>query len=218
MFLGITILGWIIIAAVYGPLLIAFALLRRRIGGARAQAPVLAVLLLPLAAAVAEAVYIDWRFRSLCKESGVRVTKRVTAAGYLDRTTDWSKWPDDFLKSGFQFIEWTDSQAGSYRRIERSDGSWTVREQREPTAQYVFSSRGEEGRINHAVLTKRYTMTDTGTGERLGEYLIVYRYPAALDRLWWRYFDAVPEMCPSIPVGRDLVRAVLVPMPKTEGQ
>lgn len=83
MFLGITFLGWIIIGLIYIPPLTLLTVLRSRRGGTRGTVMLFGLALLPLAAAVGEAVYVDWRFRALCQDAGVQITARPVVEGFF---------------------------------------------------------------------------------------------------------------------------------------
>lgn len=215
MFLGITFLGWIIIGIAYFPLLLVLALRRRRTG-LRGTLILSGLALLPLGAAVGEALYIDWRFQKLCKVGGIQITKRVTTDGYFDGSTDWSNWPEEFLKTGFRYIEWKDRTTGSYRRITMEERRIHVDDIPQPTARYR-STRREPAHptpVAHLILRKEDMVIDVETGEILGRRTIFYRYPAFVDRVWWQFFDLTPSMCP--PTAGDIEKAVLIPTREEE--
>lgn len=210
MFLGITFLGWIIIGVAYFPLVIVLARRGRR-SGTRGTVIWFGFALLPLGAAVGEALYVNWRFQQLCTAGGVQVTKRVAVDGYFDNSTDWSNWPEEFLKTGFRYIEWKDRESGRYRRIAREARQVHVYDIPEPTARYRSSLQesAHPTRCAHLILRKEDTVMDVETGEILGRRTIYYRYPSSIDRVWWQFFDSTPSMCP--PTAGDLEKAVLIP-------
>jgi hypothetical protein len=210
MLLGITVLGWIIIAVVYLPLLTVLALLTGR-ASRRSRVILLGLALLPLVAVVAEAVYVDGRFQRLCKAGGVQVVRQVATDGYFDGSSDWGDWPQEFLKTGFRYIEWKDRETGRYRRIARTDGRVHVSDIAAPTARYrsTIQDPAYPTPVAHLILRKEDTVRDMETDQILGRRTIYYRYPTFVDRAWWRFFDSTPSMCPS--TAGDLEKAVLVP-------
>lgn len=209
MFLGITILGWIIIAVVYLPLLPVLAMLTRK-ASRQSRVLLLSLALLPLVAAVAEAVYVDLRYEALCKNTGIRVSRRITTDGYFDgRDRDWSKSPGDFAKTGFRYIEWQD-RSKRYRRIERKNGDVVVGLIEGPAARYSYYPATSDQPLAHLITGTEEQVIDTATREILGRVIRVYRYPAFVDRLWWQFFDPVPTVCPKLAPG--LREAVFVPL------
>lgn len=208
MLLGITVLGWIIIAVVYLPLLTVLALLTGR-ASRRSRVILLGLALLPLVAVVAEAVYVDGRYEALCKNAGINVSRRVTTDGYFDgRDRDWSKSPGDFAKTGFRYIEWQD-HSKRYYRIERKNGDVVVVLIEGPGARYSYYPADSDQWLAHLINGTEEQVIDTESQEVLGRITRVYRYPAFVDRLWWQFFDPVPTVCPKmVPSLRE---SVLVP-------
>jgi hypothetical protein len=211
MFLGITLLGWMIIAVVYLPLLAVLDMWRGKRAGVRGTLVLFGVALLPLGAAVGEALYVDLRFQELCKTGGVEVIRRVETDGYFDGSSDWTDWPQEFLKTGFRYIEWKDRQTGRYRRIVRTEQQVHVFDIPEPTARYrsTIQDPAYPTPVAHLILRKDDTVRDVETDEILGRRTIYYRYPAFVDRTWSQFFDSTPFMCPR--TAGELEKAVIVP-------
>lgn len=123
MSLGLSVIGWILLALVYVPLSAGFAwLVLRRWRGRTALLGLIAVVIYaPLVAAVTEAGYVEYRWRALCATADFELKRSVVVEGFFDdgcRTDGW-----DVLRGGqqgFRFVEWKD-KAGRYWRDEGFD-------------------------------------------------------------------------------------------------
>jgi hypothetical protein len=211
MFLGITVLGWIIIAVVYLPLLAVLAMRRGRGAGRRGTVILFGVSLLLLGAAVGEALYVDWRFRTLCRDAGVQISARPVVEGLFADNYYASLAPEDLnLNRGpseYHFIEWRDTK-GRYWRTEKTDGpkSRTIPIEA-PQARYHWHMPLTAQAVGHSIRIREETVVDTVEGKVIGRQLNVYRYPAMVDQLWWGFFDPRPEICGEL---RDIRSEVLV--------
>lgn len=198
MFLGITFLGWIIIGIAYFPLLLVLALRRRRTG-LRGTLILSGLALLPLGAAVGEALYVDWRFRTLCQEAGVQISARPVVEG-LFADNYYASLPPENLNlnrgpSEYRFIEWRDTK-GRYWRTEKTEGVESRTQPIEaPQARYHWHMPMTPQPAGHSIRIREETVVDTVEGKVIGRRFNVYRYPAIVDQIWWRFFDPRPQIC-----------------------
>lgn len=198
MFLGVTVIGWFLLGLAFVPAavaLTAWALKRWRTD--KVAILVVSVLLLgPLAAMVGEAAYVDWRFRQLCEEAKLTITRKVVVNGFYDDGYSTGGWGDtNAVLGAYEFVEWRDKQ-GRIWRTERGEGekSRTVRIDA-PTARYYWRKQQWETPVSHLLWRKEETVIDSATGDVIGKSVIGYRRPPFIDALWLRFFDAPPAMC-----------------------
>jgi hypothetical protein len=207
--LGISIIGWALLAAVYLPATAGFLWLTRfpLREKPRAVRLVVGVLLFaPLMAAVAEAAYVQWRWNHLCANAGLEVKKTVVVDGFYDDGFGSDGW--DILaggNSGFRFVEWKD-KAGRYWRDEGFNEPKLRRAQIErPTARYHWKNPEFASPIGHLIKRRESTVVDTQTGEVIARGVMGYRYPATIDWLWARFMGGGPSICG----GGDTMRALV---------
>ena len=219
MFLGITVLGWIIIAVVYLPLLTVLAMRRGRGAGRRGTVILFGVSLLLLGAAVGEALYVDWRFRTLCRDAGVQISARPVVEGLFADNYYASLAPEDLnLNRGpseYRFIEWRDTK-GRYWRTEKTDGpkSRTIPIEA-PQARYHWHMPLMPERAGHSIEVREEAVLDTVERKVIGRRLNVYRYPAFVDQVWWGLFDPHPEICGEL---YPLLSATLIGTDRQRGE
>lgn len=210
MLLGVSVIGWLLLGLVYVPLGIGLAMWinRRRGRDKRAIVVVTVIALIPLVAMVGEAAYVDWRFRQLCQEAKLTITRKVVVEGFYDdgyRTRGWGD--TNAILGGYEFIEWRDKEGRNWR-TERGEGekSRTVSIDK-PTARYYWRNQQFPNPVGHLLLRREETVIDSLTGEIIGKRVDGYRRPPFIEALWLRYFDAPPAMCSG---GGDLLAQALV--------
>jgi hypothetical protein len=214
--LGISFIGWFLIGLVYVP--VSLVLLMLVIGRWRSQprkAAVIALLVYtPLVAAVAEAVYVDMRFKALCATGGTQIKQRVVVEGFYDAEFRRETW-ETFLRTGengYRFVEWRD-EGGRVWRSERVDPGEVRRLPLDkPTARYHWRNPEFASPYGHLVKRREETITDSATGEVIARRVMGYRYPAFVDRLWARFMGGGPEICSS----NDILSRTLVGIDRKE--
>lgn len=196
--LGITAVGWFLVFVVYVPVTIAVAVLastRWREHRRRARVVALAVYA-PLVAALAEAAYVDVRFKALCATAGSEIRRSVVVDGFYDAGTRSESW-EQSLRSGdgYSFVEWKD-KAGRTWRSERTDDGRVVRLPiASPTARYHWYREEFALPFGYLIERREESIVDSETGEVIARRLIGYRYHAFIDRIWTRYMDGTPQVC-----------------------
>lgn len=156
MILGVTIVGWGLIALFWWPV-VAFVILQlwRKAkptpvhrGALTLFAAVLAVL------PAADAIWIQWRFDRLCEGAGLRVPRKIVAEGYFDTSAVGAAGLEiesidsiqaqrfyDRTSHGWQFLEGgvRFDRSGKIVRIEKIDGVWRKRLLGKPEARYQYA-------------------------------------------------------------------------------
>jgi hypothetical protein len=198
MLLGVSVIGWFLLGLVYVPLGIALAVWTRRrwARDKRGIVIVTVIALIPMLAMVGEAAYVDSRFRQLCEEAKLTITRKVVVEGFYDDGYSTGGWGDtNAILGGYEFIEWRDKEGRNWR-TERGEGekSRSFRIDR-PTARYYWRKQKLETRVGHLLWRKEEIVLDTANSEVIGNSVIVYRWPPYIESLWLRYFDAPPAMC-----------------------
>ena len=201
MFLGITVIGWVLIVLVYVPLAGAVMWLLakwlRPVG--RAKWPVLAGVGLALAALpVADSVWLDWKFGQLCKGAGLKVNRVVETDGFFDESDYGYRGPDFLRRRGLRYLEWKDKHG--IWRLERSVEEFSKISISQPSARYRYTSTPHKS-IGYMLEQKEERVTDTLTNEVTARSIWYFRYPSFVDRLWWRYLDHQPTICGDNSVG-----------------
>lgn len=199
MLLGVSVIGWFLLGLVYVPLGIALAVWTRRrwARDKRAVVAVAAVAMVPLFAMVGEAAYVDWRFRQLCEEAKLTITRKAVE-GFYDDGYRINGWGDtNYALGAYDFVEWRDKEGRNWR-TERGEGekSRTVRIDK-PTARYYWRNQEFETPAGHLLWRREETVLDRATGEVIGKRVTGYRRPPFIDALWLRYFDTPPALCTS---------------------
>lgn len=226
MFLGTSIIGWSLLALVYVPVTIAMAAwIGKRWRTQRHSIVVVGVVLFTsLAAMVIEAAVVDWRFRALCEDVQLKITRRVVVEGFYDdgdfRSSGQAGGYDSSTLDRYDFIEWRDSK-GSIWRTERAEAAaltpaprplqplrriWLTDQGKEaalrhvqidrPSARYHWRHQQFPTPIGHLLARNDEFVIDSQTGDVLGSRSAGYRWPPFVDALWLRFFDSPPAMCP----------------------
>jgi hypothetical protein len=209
MILGVTIMGWGLIALFWWPVvtLVTLALWRRakptpvRKGALILFAAVLAVL------PAADAMWIKWRFDRLCEGAGLHVPRKIVAEGYYnDLSTSGSQQPKPgdqawkyFESTGWRFLE---ARGGSISEkspkivhTEKIDGVWRKRILDKPEARYHFSRQIIQN--GYQLGGVKEMVVDSTTGESVGSLMTYYGHSGFVDALWLRFFDpAAIHQCP----------------------
>jgi hypothetical protein len=208
--LGISVIGWSLIGLVYVPasiVLHVFALGRWR--GHPGRVAVVALLVYgPLVAAVAEAVYVDTRFKALCESGGTEIKQRLVVEGFYDDGFRLESW-EVYLRTGengYRFIEWKDKGGRIWRSERVAPGEVRRVPLDKPTARYHWRNPEFPSPYSHLVQRREETIADSTTGEVIARRLDAYRYPALVDRLWSQFMGSGPEICSS----NDILSSTLV--------
>jgi hypothetical protein len=203
MLLGISILGWIILAVAYLPVAALLAWIGRKRGfRSSAFAGTAALTSIPFVAAIIEGAYIEYHWRALCATVKTEEKRKVVVPGFFEsRPTVGQEHrkqgsPKGF-QHGFRFIEWQDKQ-GRYWRTE-GFGYYepelkTVRIEK-PTARYHVHIPESAEPVSYLVQKSVTSIVDTETGETIAQKVTGGRWPAFVDRLWRQWFDATPTIC-----------------------
>ncbi len=225
MFLGISIIGWFLLGLVYVPVTIAMAVwIGKRWRTQRRDIVVVGVVLfVSLAAMVIEAMVVNWRFRTLCDEVKLTITRKVVVEGFYDdggfRSSGQAGAYGSSTLDRYDFIEWRDSK-GSIWRTERAEAAtltsaprplqpsrriWLTDQGKEaalrsvqidkPSARYHWRHQQFSTPIGHLLARRDELVIDTQTGEVLGKKGQIYRRPPFIDAVWLRFFDSQPAMC-----------------------
>jgi hypothetical protein len=230
MFLGITIIGWVILGLVYLPIGIAMTVwaARRWREQRRSIVTVGVALLIPLAAMVAEAVFVNARFMALCEEVRPKIKRTVVVAGfYEDDDTGGPSYPASGL-TYYDFIETRDKQGRIWHHERAEPATLTPAPQPgRPDRQVWLTAEGKEATVRSVQLDKptaRYhlrvdwasrpvgyhlrrrdeVVIDTQTGEVIASKGSGYQVPPFIDALWLRFFDST-RMCPHSPPLRQVL-------------
>lgn len=206
--LGISVVGWILVALVYVPLTALLVALARSRWRQRKTAAVIAavVIYLPLTAGVAEAVYVDQRFKALCATAGLKINRTVVVEGFFFNSKGEYGWEDSLKtgKRGFRFVEWAEKPLGTHlndptRKYWRSEliapGQVERRSIERPTARYEYRRPDFPAPNGHLMERLESTIVDRTNGEAIASHVLGYRYHAFVDRLWIQFLDGGPQMC-----------------------
>ena len=164
----------------------------------RAWIVMVPLFLLLYAAPVAEEFWIAWNFGQLCrKDAGIFITKTVEVDGYYDASAELREVyvpvprpaAEYYDKAGYRFYELAlvDARGGPSKVVhyEKVNGEWSPTVLDHPTARYHFGM--DSGRdIGHKLAKQESRVTDSQTGEAIGEYRVYIReapwYFIGLDR------------------------------------
>lgn len=195
---GISAVGWILVGLIYVPTTVAVFVLslgpwRHR---PRFKLTMLAIVYLPLLAGIAEAVYVDRRFKALCETGGLKVHRVVVTDGFFFDSR--GRELDETLKAGtlgFRYVEWIDRE-GKYWRSEVSEPGVVRRVHiDQPSARYSYRFVDFASPYGHLMQRREDFVLDRSNGEVTATKVIGYRYPAFIDRLWSQYMGGGPHMC-----------------------
>lgn len=199
MFLGISTVGWALIALVHVPLSIVLVVLWRVRWRARPRlaAAITLAAYVPLIAAMAEAVYVDTRFKELCATAGTQIKQRVVVEGFYDDGFLRASWEDTLRLGKFEsrFVEWKDKDGRVWRSEFVRPGEVRRLAIDRPSARYHWRSPPFPSPDGHLMQRREETIVDTLTGEVIARQLMGYRYPAFIDRLWSQFMGSGPEIC-----------------------
>ncbi|MBS0335718.1 MAG: hypothetical protein JSS40_02660 [Proteobacteria bacterium] len=231
MFLGVTEVGWGLLAVFYLPLAI---LVLVRVNRALTlplqwKVPSLAIaagilFVLP----VADAAWSSWRMHRLCPEAGLKVLQRVVVDGYFDEELTWMAYPDStqskakyaeaLRAKGYRFWEYYNPLKKQYIRIDRTpDGSVIQRFFDRPTARYHYK-KWMFTNLGMGVKRSERHILDSVTREDIASEISISRYPGFVDRLWLGWFGPLQglETCFQKGQGQLDVEAknILIPVDK----
>jgi hypothetical protein len=204
-FLGISVVGWILVGLVYIPLTVLLKALSRGRWRQHKWAAAI-VVYLPLAAGVAEAVYVDQRFKALCATAGVKINRKVVVEGYFVNAAGDLNW-DEAVKSedrGFRFVEWSEKPLGTplndptrkYWRADRiAPGDVRRSAIDAPTARFEYRYARFPSPNGHLMEKREDLIIDRSTNEIIASKVIGYRYRPFIDRLWSQFLGSGPLMC-----------------------
>jgi hypothetical protein len=207
--LGISVIGWTILALAAAPVLLLWLYVGGKHGTRSGEFILTAIFTgLPFVAAIVEGAWVEYRWRALCATATTEVKRQVVVEGFYDdgdRDTGW-----DLLRKGnygFRFVEWKDKQ-GRIWRSEGFDDPGGIRtvQIEQATARYEWRNP-DPAPIGHLLERKEELILDTTTGQVIARDVTGYRYPAFADALWRQWFDAVPEICGT---GRGIRSEVLI--------
>jgi hypothetical protein len=208
--LQISIVGIFLIVAIYSISIAILVLLWNRLKAPLLRLSVTVPLTVVLfALPVADEAWIAWQFNELCKDAGVRVSRKVLVDGYYD---DIGGGPSEsgpvlspqavaaYEKSGFRFKE---IKVGYGRReniahIEKNgEGQWRIEILNVPQARYHYKILYEDESAGYQLRRTKYVVADSSTGEIVGSRSLYKRYPGWVDRLWVGLLGSGMVMCPD---------------------
>ena len=200
-FLGISMMGWILIGLVYVPvsiMLLVFAFGRWRSQPGK-SVMVAMLMYVPLVAAVAEAMYVDTRFKALCATSGAQIKRSVVVDGLYDDGFRKDRWEDSLRsqQESYRFAEWKAKDGRLWRSERIGPGEVRRFPIDKPTARYHWFSPNIPSAYGHLMQRREETIVDSETGEVIARHVTGYRYPAFIDRLWSQFMGGGPEICGS---------------------
>jgi hypothetical protein len=215
MWIGITFIGWTLLALGYAPIAALLTWMAHK-HGVRTGAFIGTAIVtsIPFVAAIAEAAYVEYNWRALCATAKTEVKRQVVVEGFYDdgfRDTGWKVLHGG--KDGFRFVEWKDAQG----RIWRTEG-FTEPELRtlqidKPSARYHWHFAQFASPVSHLLSMRDDKVTDTQTGEVIARQILGYRDPSLVDRLWRQWFDSSPQICGA---RRDIWSETLVGIDRKE--
>ena len=164
------------------------------------------IVILLVLAPVAEEVYIQHRFETLCEDAGVHVKRKVKAEGFFDATQNDSsttnKVYDDpravkrIKDSGFRFKERRTSQE-KVRHLEIKNGKIEQTIIDKPEAQYYYKYSHNNNRVDWKITKSQRIVEDsTNNGDIIGRATTIKRYPCFIESIWIRFFGSGMQMCP----------------------
>jgi hypothetical protein len=214
--LGISVIGWTILALAFAPVLLLWLYVGRKHGASSGEFILTAIFTgLPFVAAIAEGAWVEYRWRALCATATTEVKRQVVVEGFYDDGF-WSGgwWHIRYGKYGFRFIEWKDKQGQVWRSegFEDPSGIRNVQIER-PTARYEWRNPKFPTPIGHLLKRHEETIVDTQSGEVIARSVTGYRYPTFVDALWRGWFDGAPELCGSL---REISGEVLIGIDQKE--
>jgi hypothetical protein len=213
MILGVTVMGWILIAICWWPLVALGAIAWWRRG--RFTTSIAKVTFAALTATIAilpaaDAMWIQWRFDQLCKGAELHVPRKIIAEGYYDTTAVGAAGFEvdsidsthaqqfyDRISSGWRFLEGgvRFDRSGKTVHIEKIDGVWRKRILDKPEARYHFTRQTFHS--GYQIGGVKEQIVDTTTGESVGSLTTYYGHSGIVDALWLRFFDpAAIHQCP----------------------
>ena len=200
MFLGISAIGWFLLAIVYVPLSIGcVSFWRKRWRYKPAKAFVMAVVLyVPLVLVVGEAVYVEFHWRALCSTARTEVKRKVVVDGFYDdgfRIQGWHVLQGG--ENGFSFVEWKDGKGKVWRTEGFNEPALRTVQIERPTARYRWNRSPDPTRVGHLLIRREESIVDSETGEVIALHVTGYRSPPLIDQIWRRWFDNVPFECGS---------------------
>jgi hypothetical protein len=199
MFLGISIVGWAILAVAYVPVALLLKWLARRFDTrSKTFITTAALTSLPFVAAIGEAAYVESNWRALCATAKTEVKRKVVVEGFYDDgffNTGWKVLQGG--KNGFRFVEWKDREGRIWRTEGFTESELRTVQLDKPTARYHWLKPPLPETAGHLLQRHDERVVDSLTGEVIAQHITFGRYPASVDRLWRRWFDNVPEVCGS---------------------
>jgi hypothetical protein len=213
--LGVSVIGWSLIGLVYVPLsimLLVFAFGRWR--SHRGRAAVVALLVYaPLVAAVAEAAYVDTKFKALCESGRAQIKQRVIVEGFYDDGFFDEYWEDSLKRQArYRFVEWKGKDGLIYRSERVGPGQVRRSQIDKPTARYHWSSQKTSSPYGHLIARREQTIVDSMTSEVIAHSVTGYRDPAFVDRLWTQFMGGGREICST----KDILSETLVGIDQKE--
>ncbi len=200
--------------------------LKRKFSGPTAWSVVALVLVAPWL----EEFWIAWHFGQLCrKDAGVVINKTVEVEGYYDTTIGLLQiqkpLPEVTSKSfdqrGFKFYEMhmRDPRGGPGKvaHFEKINEMWTGTVIDKPTARYHYTRDLYGVPVEHKITRQEARVTDSGSGEILGQYVAYSRGP-----YWFFIHLSAPRMgCDGPDMGPNtkhtslIYEHILKPQPKS---
>lgn len=160
-----------------------------------------------LAAPVAEELWIEYHFTSLCENAGIHVERTVQAEGYLDAigtgptNEGYIKSPQAiavYEESGFKFREFTLGYRlpGKISRVEKQvNGKWFLTIQDKPTARYHIKQTHNHYKMAHQITKMQRIVLDNELNEIIGRSTSYARYPGWIDGLWIQFVGSGQVRC-----------------------
>ena len=160
-----------------------------------------------ITAPVAEELWIQYRFESLCKDAGIHVKKRVKAEGYMKdmdsvvsskmlKESRKKEEKSDFEKQGFRFYE-SRLADGKVMHLERDGDFMVLSILDKPQARYYFKYSHNNSPVGWKLRKIQRVIIDSRSKESIGSETFIKRYPGWIEAMWAQFLGTGMQMCPD---------------------
>lgn len=167
---------------------------------------------------IAEELWIQHRFETLCKDAGIHVKRKVKVDGYFDATkSDLSivdkmysdpKAVDRLRKSGFRFIE-RRTNHNKVRHLEVESGKIKQMILDKPESQYHVLHTRNHSSVGHQLTKMQWVIIDSQLNEMISRDTRYARYPGFIEGLWIRFLGDGQVFCRGVNPGKSKLRSSL---------
>jgi len=174
---------------------------------------IMPIALILISAPVAEELWIQYHFKTLCEDAGVHVKRQVVADGYYD-TTGSGRGPinegyitkkqaiEAYEASGFRFREYRiryKLPGNKVSRVEKQkNGKWLLTIQDKPTSRYHLKNTYSHHVIGHRIKKSEWVVYDSKNNETISRDTRYSRYSNWIEGLWIRFIGSDQVRCSGI--------------------